>query len=548
MTTDMLHWQRQSRTLEILSVLSYRNDNLKSYLQQIVLGVREIIGLDWTVVTLCRDGYERVVASTIEMEDSEDEVYSFHGTLTGTVVEQGCSLVVEDTECNPKAGEAPEGYRAYLGVPLRTSAGEVIGTVCSFNHQPRQFAPEEVQLVELFAERAATALDNYLLYEQQQQLNAQLQVEIRERKQMAEALRESEEQLRQIAENMDQILWLYTHNQHCDRSQPIYINSAFECIWGQPRAAWYTNPNIWVDSIHPDDRDRVVTAFNQAATTKFNEEYRIIRADGSVRIIQDQAFPIRDESGRVYRLAGIAEDITERKQAEQERLKAIASLAEVGELAAMIVHEVRNPLTTILMGLNSFKRMDLSSSAKERLELALQEAERLRQLLNEILLYAKPQALNCSALELNQFITELLGPIRTMPSAMQRHIKFIPAPHSITIWGDRDKLKQVFINLIDNACEAIDVDEIVTWTIEPTSTKEHVYVRVHNGGPSIPPDIIPKLTKPFYTTKSCGTGLGLAIVKRIIDTHAGELTIDSSSERGTTISVKLAIAAQQFSF
>jgi signal transduction histidine kinase len=109
-------------------------------------------------------------------------------------------------------------------------------------------------------------------------------------------------------------------------------------------------------------------------------------------------------------------------------------------------------------------------------------------------------------------------------------------------------LKQVFINLVDNACQAlsmesvVNVDERIRWTVEPDLKTHSVYIRIHNGGNPIPPETLPKLMKPFFTTKSCGTGLGLAIVKRIIDAHGGELMITSNAAEGTQVSIKFAIA------
>ena len=576
MTSNAAQKPQDWRILEVLSSLSYQTGELSRYLQEIAQAVSGLIGLEWSVVTLCRDGFEQILASSIELEEPLDQVYDLHGSLTGTVVKQGCSIVVEDATVSTEYGTPPDGYRSYLGVPLRMPNGEVIGTICSFNHQPRRFTPEEVQLVEIFAERAATAIDNYQLYQQQQQfnealeaevikrtlelrsaqsqlldanreledrvaartaelqaMNQQLQTEINERKQVEEQLRQTEEQLGQIAENMSQVIWLYAEG-----DKPIYINSAFESIWQQSRDYWYAHPHCW-ETLHPDDRSRVETAFNQAAAGRFQEEYRITRPDGSIRLIREQAFPICDEAGNVYRIAGIAEDITERQQAQQEKLKAIASLAEVGELAAMIVHEIRNPLTTVWMGLNAFKRMELSTAAQERLCLAISEAERLRHLLNEILLYAKPQTLQLEAIELNNWAAELLGTLQMMPAAVQRQIELVSAAQPIVVSIDRDKLKQIFINLIGNACEAATPGAVVTWKIE--GKDKNVSLQVHNYGSPISPDDIPKLTKPFYTTKASGTGLGLAIVERIVEAHQGELLIESSVDHGTTFSVILPI-------
>ncbi len=525
----------EQRALEILSALSYRTGELSPYLQEIAQGVSELIGLDWSMVTLCRDGHERILASTIDLGIEGEQASSLHGTVTGTVIQTGRSLVVEDTVACSDYGKAPEGYRAYLGVPLRMPTGEVMGTICSFHHQPRRFTPEQVRLAEIFAERAATAIDNYQLYQRQQQINEQLETEIRERKEFEKALRASEERLLQISENIHQVLWMQSHD-----GRPIYISPAFEEIWQLPCADWYENSNIWRDAIHPEDRERVQAEFRQS--TEFMEEYRIVRPDGSVRIIFDQAFPIRDEAGKICRIAGIAEDITERKQAQQEMLKAFASLAEVGELAAMIVHELRNPLTTVLMGLNAFKKIPLPKPAKERLALSLDEAERIRNLLSEILLYAKPQSLQFADLELIEFITEILGPIRLMPSAMNKRIIFIPASTSVYIMGDKDKLKQIFINLIDNACEAVKEGETITWSLDSEVIPQWVDIQIHNGGKPIPPELLSKLIRPFYTTKSSGTGLGLAIVKRLVEAHGGKLSITSSASEGTIASVRLPLS------
>lgn len=241
------------------------------------------------------------------------------------------------------------------------------------------------------------------------------------------------------------------------------------------------------------------------------------------------------EAGEEQLLLALARDITERQQAEKDRER----LAEIGELAAMIVHEVRNPLTTVLMGLSSFQRMDLPDRAKLRLQLALDESERLQRLLNEILLYAKQQKLDTTTIELNQFFADLLPTLQDMPSAENRSIQLIPALTSAWVEADIDKLKQVFINLISNACEAIPQGEQITWQVQIAPQLDQVMIEVRNGGDPIPADVLPQLTKPFFTTKSSGNGLGLAITKRIVETHGGELVIQSTAEIGTMVTVSL---------
>jgi signal transduction histidine kinase len=406
--------QRELRAMALLSTLNYRTSELSSYLHNIARGVSELIEVDWSVVTLCQQGFEKVLASSIDMGEGE-HIYSLHGQLTGTVIQIGCSLAVEDVTENSEYGEPPEGYRSYLGIPLRTAQGEVIGTICSFHQQPRKFTKEEIQIVELFAERAATAIDHYHLYQQQCQFNHVLEAEVEKR----------------------------------------------------------------------------------------TAELRTAQA----------------------------------KLVEQERLAAI------GEFAAIIVHEIRNPLTTIMMGLKYFQKTTLPEAAQERLSLGLDEGSRLQRLLSEILLYAKPQVLQLCELDVNEFIRELLVPICEMPEALERQIEFISVSPAIKVLADKDKLKQVFINIIRNAYEAISAGDVVKLKVNILSATK-VCIHVHNQGEPIPPEVISKLTQPFFSTKSGGTGLGLAITKRIVHAHGGELSIQSDAATGTIVSVQLPLATQ----
>ncbi|PSB03853.1 GAF domain-containing sensor histidine kinase [Merismopedia glauca] len=410
-------WQQAQPILEALSALSYRSGELDAYLQEIAASVSHLLELDWSVVTLCEDEIERVMASSIDMGDG-DHVYSLHGLLTETVVKTGRTLCVENAKTHPEYGCPPEGYVSYLGVPLRTYVGKTIGTICSFCIEPRLFAPEEVRTVELFAERAATAIDNYYLYQQQQKFNEVLEAEV--------------------------------------------INRT--------------------------------------------EELRLAQA----------------------------------QLIERERLAAI------GEFASTIVHEIRNPVTTMVMGLNYFKKTYTSEPDQARVSLALEEADRLQNLLKEILLYAKPQTLQLEELDLNALMESMLWQLREMPEAAGKQIKFLPESTKVTILADKDKLKQVTINLIKNACEAIPAEScgnclnrVVTCKIELETNGDRVCISVHNRGTPIPADLLPRLTQPFCSGKVGGTGLGLAIVKRIVDAHGGVLSIQSDKSVGTEVNIRL---------
>ena len=399
---------QEQRILESLSTLSYRAGDLQSYLKAITLNVSCLLGIDWSAVTLCKNGFERVLASSIELEGTE-QLFSLHGSVTDTVVTTGQTLAVEDVQRQPEVGEVPEGYSCYLGVPLRTAQGETIGTICSFNRQPRSFSDAEIRTAELFAERAATAIDNYHLYQLQLQFNQRLEAEV--------ALR---------------------------------------------------------------------TAELEATQTKLMEQER---------------------------------------------------LAAIGEFAAMIVHEIRNPLTTMIMGLKYSQKQLQAKLDQERLALSLSEANRLDRLLSQILTYAKPQTLQLEELELNSWLQTVLSSIAELPEAREQRINFASASDEIRVLGDRDKLKQVMVNILRNAYEASPTGAAVDCKTERLDSS-FVCIQVWNQGEIISPEVLSQLGQPFFSTKSAGTGLGLAIVKRIVKAHEGQLLVQSD-DAGTCVSVQL---------
>ncbi|GAB4138773.1 MAG: hypothetical protein Fur0046_13490 [Cyanobacteria bacterium J069] len=404
-------WQRDQQVIEALSSLLEYVGDLDRYLERIAASVCSLLDIDVSVITLCAEpGFDRVVASSDGEEDNM--LYTLHGTVTGTVVDSGRSLVVEDVRVHPGVGTIPDDYLCYLGVPLRTPQGDTIGTICSFNHKPRSFCQDEIRTVELFAERAAVAIANYRLYEEQQRFNEMLEAEVVKRT-------------------------------------------------------------------------------------------RELRAAQSALL-------------------------------EQERLAAI------GEFAAMIVHEIRNPLTTVKMGLKAFERLDLADPDRLRLMLASEEADRLEDLLNEILQFSKPQQLmRTDAVDLMVLLQEVVDQMQETPVARGRPIVLVGGPDLSPVMGDRNKLKQVCLNLIRNACEAVMEGDRITCTLASDAPTQRVCLTVHNGGEPIPPEDLSKLTRPFYSTKAGGTGLGLALVKRIIAAHGGELSIQSAADTGTTVTIRL---------
>ncbi|HKI69461.1 MAG TPA: MASE1 domain-containing protein, partial [Verrucomicrobiae bacterium] len=194
------------------------------------------------------------------------------------------------------------GLRSAFGFPIRC-ADEILAVLECFSQQVRRLDHGLEQTLTLIARRVE---------------------HLTERKRADEGLRESESRFRQTAQNIHGVFWMTDAR----KKDMLYVSPAYEEIWGRSCASLYAVRQSWIEAIHPDDRESV----REAALTKqipgqYSEVYRIIRPDGSLRWIHDRAFPVRDESGMVYRIAGIAEDITEQKLAENN----LATLAQAFE-------------------------------------------------------------------------------------------------------------------------------------------------------------------------------------------------------------------------
>jgi two-component system, sporulation sensor kinase E len=526
--------QQELCALRFLTALSHRSPELSHYLHEVAYGVSCLLESDWSIVTVCQGESGKVVASSLDLGQEEQE-FSLHETLVKEVMQSQRPLAIEDSRQDTQHAKPPSAYLAYLGVPLRTIQGEAIGTICSFFGQPQRFTTDTIRLVETFADRAATAIDNYHLYQQQQrymselqQVNEQLQQQIREREQVERALRQSEARFRILVENAADAILLIdpTNGRIVDANQRACESLGYGYDELVQRSICDIDATFTLNELL-----ELRQQHGTGASIMLERVHR--RKDGTTFPVE-ASICLFESGDRLLELAFVR-DISDRQQAQ----RAMTRLAEIGEFAAMIVHEVRNPLTTVLMGLTSLRTLNLSESTQERLSLALDEAERLKRLLNEILLYTRRQVLQCTELEINTFVEEMMATVGNLATTTNRRIELISTISSAWICADRDKLKQIFINLIKNACEAIDEGELITLRIDLDNEIKQVLISIRNGGSPISSEILSKLGTPFFTTKANGNGLGLAIVRRIVEAHHGDLSIISNPQAGTIVQIQL---------
>ena len=225
-------------------------------------------------------------------------------------------------------------------------------------------APFEKEYIRKDGSRVSVMIGSAML-EGQKDKGSSFIMDITERKQVEEELRQSEERFRQLAESITEVFWMTDP----EKGEVLYVSPTYEKIWGRTCESVYRNPTGWLEAIHPADRQRIEKAARTLqASGEYDEEYQVVRPDGSVRWIRDRAFPVRDKAGRVYRLTGIAEDITERKHAEErlktttEQLRALsASLQSAKEVEAMRIarelhDELGGDLTSLKWDLELFEK------------------------------------------------------------------------------------------------------------------------------------------------------------------------------------------------
>ena len=224
-----------------------------------------------------------------------------------------------------------------------------------------------------------------------------------------------------------------------------------------------------------------------------------------------------------------------------KQLVQTASLAAVGKLSASVVHEMRNPLSTIKMNVQALqKKVEGDPNYSELGSLAFRQAERLEQMLTDLLNYGKPIELELSQVNLKELVIEVTTILQPKANAKKLQIDFTINNGSKKIIADPEHLRRVLINLIDNAIRACSHGG----SVKISSTSEdidinYISISIADTGSGIPENKKEQVFRPFYTTREDGTGLGLAIVKKIVDLHGGMVTVSNHHGGGTVFTIKL---------
>jgi signal transduction histidine kinase len=261
-------------------------------------------------------------------------------------------------------------------------------------------------------------------------------------------------------------------------------------------------------------------------------ELRVLHKNGKNVILNCTSVPMIIENQMVG-VIGYGRDITEMRGTE-EQLRKTEKLSVVGELAASIAHEIRNPLTSIKGFIQLLKQE--SKSDQHYHEIILTELERINQIVSELLVLAKPQEIVFHKANINQILKDVKGLLESQAHFHGVEMIVDALPDMPMMDCDSNQLKQVFINVIKNAIEASGNGGTVKIRVNKSAGMS-ILISIEDNGCGIPEERLKRLGEPFHSYKEKGTGLGLTVCYRIIEAHGGKIKFNSQVEKGTTVEI-----------
>ena len=366
-----------------------------------------------------------------------------------------------------------------------------------------------------------------VLERQLQEYSESLEVKVQER---TREIEETKTYLENLLENANDVIYTLDLDQRF-----TYVNSKVES-WGYRKEDLIGRPYLSLMSKrHRGKRLRTTLDIG----TKQAYEVEILNKTGEPRNALVSVSPLRDNSGQIVGVLGIARDITEKKRLEQQVLNA-EKLASIGKLAAGVAHEINNPLGGILNCLYNLRKKSVSlERATEYLASMEEGLRRVQKIVRQLLDFSQQHDPELAPTEVNAIIERVLTLTSYAFEGTRVRLHRELGHELPSLLADRHMLEQVLMNLILNAVQAIHGEGVVT--VRSGHDGPWCTIEVEDTGCGIPPDVLPKIFDPFFTTKGQGegTGLGLSVSLGIVERHGGEIAVKSQVSRGTTFIVRL---------
>ncbi|MFO0793120.1 MAG: PAS domain S-box protein [Candidatus Brocadiaceae bacterium] len=509
--------------------------DLREVYKSLSAELNKVIDFDRMSITLLDEKRDEFIIFAVSKDYPASKLeeglhYPKYGTLAGKVVENGEVYMVNDTSRGTFSTDPillKEGIKSRLSYPL-ICKGEIIGSLNFGSKNVHNYSENHVDIVNKIAPQLAIAIDNTRLFDK---------------------IRESEEKYRNLVEDIEDVIF------RLDKSgRYLFLNGALMNVAGYAPQEFYDNSSLAMEMIHKDDehlvRDTIKKVIEGELKVSKDLEYRIYCKNGEELWVSQNTYPIKNKKGNVIGIEGIIRDITDSKRIE-EQIRRSERLASVGELAASIAHEIRNPLGAISNSVCMLKRdLTLKDDDEKLLGMVAEETERLNNIITNFLTFAHPSAYHFVRSDITEIIDETLF-LLEQDVRFNREIKVNKVyAHDIPrVYLDRDWIRKVFWNLLVNSIDAMpEGGKIFIRVRKPMrDNKDEIEVLIADTGMGIPPGIIKKIFEPFFTTKkSKGTGLGLSIVHRIIDNHGGVIDVKSKPNKWTAFTIRLPVRHKQF--
>ncbi|HZT75910.1 MAG TPA: ATP-binding protein [Vicinamibacterales bacterium] len=261
--------------------------------------------------------------------------------------------------------------------------------------------------------------------------------------------------------------------------------------------------------------------------------------DGSLYWVATTIVPFLDARGKPYQYMAIRYEITEQKR-QEEQLREQAALTRLGEMAAVVAHEVKNPIAGIRGALQVImSRMPAEQRDRSIIGDIIARLDALNGIVQDLLLYARPRAPKREPVDVRLLIENTADLLRKDPALAQTTLNITGRPEAVL--GDPEQLRIVFQNLLMNAAQAMAGTGAIDVTLRHDQQGCRIAIRDH--GPGMPAEVRAKAFEAFFTTKHRGTGLGLPIARRVVEAHGGAIDILQADGGGTTVSIQLPLSA-----
>ena len=358
-------------------------------------------------------------------------------------------------------------------------------------------------------------------------------------------LRESEERFRQLTDNIEDVFWMFS----APDGVLAYVSPAYATIWGRSCDSLRRQHASWLEVVHPDDRARMQDRWAALASEPhYDEEFRLVMADGTTRWVRDRLFAVRNARGEVYRVARVTSDISARK--EMEALLRAAD-ANKNQFLATLAHELRNPLSPIR---NAAALLGVAGDSAERQgrarEVILRQVDHLAHLVDDLLDVARISegkiVLRREEVNLGAVIAQAIETAAPLIAARGHQLEVQQPDCQIWIAGDPVRLAQSMGNLLHNAAKFTPKGGQIRLAVALHG--DSVHVSVIDNGIGIAEDNLPRIFGMFAQVDLPpdrapeGLGIGLSLVSHLIELHGGRLSADSPGiGLGSTFTVELPV-------